>query len=92
MVRIHPRDVMPSVIERFRIREQVSGACSVAEEEIVLTSWAAESLSAEVGDRIQLTYFLPESKHGAQEEGWDRSLGSVRAAFLRRDSSGVTQM
>ncbi len=38
------------------------------EGEIVLTSWAAEDLGCQVGDSVRITYFLPESQHGAAEE------------------------
>ena len=40
----------------------------LADEEIVLTSWAADDLSVGPGDRVRLTYFQPESEHGASEE------------------------
>lgn len=33
-------------------------------DEIVLTSWLAEQLKAQVGETIRLTYFDPESPHG----------------------------
>ncbi len=36
--------------------------------EIVLSSWAADDLEAKVGDAIAVTYFLPESTHGAALE------------------------
>jgi hypothetical protein len=36
--------------------------------EIALTQWAADDLSAQIGDRIQITYFEPESPHGEERE------------------------
>jgi len=36
-----------------------------AEDEIVLNAWAAEDLQARPGDRIEVTYFEPESPGGA---------------------------
>lgn len=39
----------------------------IADDEIVLNSWAAEDLGAQVGDTISVTYFLPESFHGKTE-------------------------
>ncbi len=38
------------------------------EEEVVLNEWAARDLQAQVGDKIRLTYFEPESKGGKQVE------------------------
>jgi ABC-type antimicrobial peptide transport system permease subunit len=40
----------------------------LAENEIALTSWAAEDLKAKVGDRIRVTYFEPETTHGEERE------------------------
>ncbi|MCI0357592.1 MAG: FtsX-like permease family protein [Planctomycetaceae bacterium] len=40
----------------------------LAEDEIVLTSWAAEDQLAKVGDRIRVTYFEPETTHGEEKE------------------------
>jgi len=36
--------------------------------EIVLSRWAAEDLGVKVGDRIELTFFEPESTHGETRE------------------------
>jgi ABC-type antimicrobial peptide transport system permease subunit len=40
----------------------------LADDEIVLTSWAAEDQQAKVGDRIRVTYFEPETTHGEERE------------------------
>lgn len=40
----------------------------LADDEIVLTSWAAEDQKAQVGDRIRVTYFEPETTHGEERE------------------------
>lgn len=40
----------------------------LAEDEIVLTSWAAEDLEAQVGDHVRLVYFEPETVHGQELE------------------------
>ena len=40
----------------------------LADDEIVLNSWAAEQLEAHPGDRIEITYFDPETTHGRVEE------------------------
>jgi putative ABC transport system permease protein len=40
----------------------------LADDEIVLTSWAAEDQKARVGDRIRVTYFEPETTHGDERE------------------------
>jgi ABC-type antimicrobial peptide transport system permease subunit len=38
------------------------------EDEIILTSWAADDLKAQVGDRIRVIYFEPETTHGEPRE------------------------
>jgi ABC-type antimicrobial peptide transport system permease subunit len=40
----------------------------LADDEIVLTSWAADDQQAKVGDRIRVTYFEPETTHGEEKE------------------------
>ncbi|MFM7071517.1 MAG: FtsX-like permease family protein [Planctomycetota bacterium] len=40
----------------------------LADDEIVLTSWAADDLAAKVGDRVRLTWFEPETAHGETRE------------------------
>jgi putative ABC transport system permease protein len=40
----------------------------LAEDEIVLTSWAADDLQVQVGDRVRLWYFEPETVHGQEVE------------------------
>ena len=40
----------------------------LADDEIVLNSWAAEKLQAQPGDRIEITYFDPVTTHGRVEE------------------------
>ena len=40
----------------------------LADDEIVLTSWAAEDQKAKVGDPIRVTYFEPETTHGEERE------------------------
>ncbi len=40
----------------------------LADDEIVLNSWAAEDLDAEPGDEIEIIYFEPESTHGEVRE------------------------
>ena len=39
------------------------------ENEIVINEWTAKDLGAQVGDRIKVTYFEPETTHGSQVEG-----------------------
>jgi len=41
---------------------------NVADDEIVLNSWAAEDIGAEVDDEIYLMFFEPESSHGDVKE------------------------
>lgn len=38
------------------------------DDEIVINEWAANDMQSEIGDKIQLTYFEPESKGGEQVE------------------------
>lgn len=46
--------------------------------EIVLNSWAAEDRGAEVGDRIRVTYFAPETTHGnATEESAEFTVKAI---------------
>jgi ABC-type antimicrobial peptide transport system permease subunit len=40
----------------------------LGDDQIVLNDWAATDLGAKVGDRIRLSYFTPESVHGAPQE------------------------
>jgi hypothetical protein len=40
----------------------------LADDEIVLTQWAAEDLGAQPGDTIRLVYFQPETVHGRTTE------------------------
>src|SRR5207302_5138404 len=40
----------------------------LADDEIVLTSWAAEDQQANVGDRVRVKYFEPETTHGEERE------------------------
>ncbi len=44
-------------------------AAALAPGEIALNRWAANQLSAQVGDTIRITYFLPETTHGTAIEG-----------------------
>ena len=41
----------------------------LSDDEIALTSWAAQDLGVAPGDKLKITYFLPESPQGASEEG-----------------------
>ncbi|MGI9456527.1 MAG: FtsX-like permease family protein, partial [Aeoliella sp.] len=43
-------------------------AVTVADDQIVLNSWAADRLNAVVGDTVTLRYFEPESTHGQLHE------------------------
>jgi ABC-type antimicrobial peptide transport system permease subunit len=45
-----------------------SAITQLADDEIVLNSWAAEDLGAQVGDTIRLSYFEPETVHGETVE------------------------
>ena len=40
----------------------------LADDEIVLNSWAAKELDAQPGDPVEITYFDPETTHGQVEE------------------------
>jgi len=40
----------------------------LADDEIALTSWAADDLKATLGDRIRVTFYRPETTHGRLEE------------------------
>jgi ABC-type antimicrobial peptide transport system permease subunit len=49
----------------------------LADDEIVLNTWAAEDLGAKPGDTIEIVYFEPESTHGKVRE--------AKAAFKLKD-------
>jgi putative ABC transport system permease protein len=40
----------------------------LADNEIALTSWAAEDQELNVGDKVRVTYFEPETTHGDEQE------------------------
>jgi putative ABC transport system permease protein len=48
--------------------ETVGELAKLADDEIVLVQWAAGDLQVVVGDRLQVTYFEPETTHGDQVE------------------------
>ena len=54
----------------------------MADNEIVLNEWAANDLQAQIGDRIRISYFEPETTHGQAVE---RS-----AEFLLKSVAGLT--
>ena len=68
------------------------------EGQIVLTQWAAEDLQAQVGDKLRIEYFAPETTHGQAlrvERGVDSARGNAAnrtrcspfAATARRSTS-----
>ncbi len=63
---------MVTAIDRspyFQLRDlQQQPISHLADDEIVLTSWAASDLSVGPGDQVRLTYFQPETQYGASEE------------------------
>ena len=50
------------------VDEQGQLITDLADDEIVLNSWAADQLQVSPGDKIEVTYFEPESTHGATKE------------------------
>jgi ABC-type antimicrobial peptide transport system permease subunit len=40
----------------------------LAEDQIAVTSWAAQDQNLQVGDRVRLSFFEPETTHGAENE------------------------
>ena len=56
-----------------------SSGVQLKDDEIALTSWAADDLQAKVGDRIRVTYFAPETTHGQTIE---RSVELKLAAII----------
>ncbi len=56
--------------ERFSIVSAVSGKPipALEENEIVLNEWAVDNLGVEVGDKIEVVFFEPETTHGVQVE------------------------
>jgi putative ABC transport system permease protein len=43
----------------------------LADDEIALTSWAAEDQQAKVGDRVRVRFFEPETTHGDERETFE---------------------
>lgn len=59
--------------------------------EIVLNAWAAEQLAARVGDAVRVTYFEPESTHGAVREATaDFRLAAIAALTGAADDPRLT--
>jgi ABC-type antimicrobial peptide transport system permease subunit len=51
---------------------------ALGDDQIVLNQWAAKDLGVEPGDRIQLTYFAPETAHGeVREESRNFTLAAI---------------
>lgn len=51
---------------------------AIQENEIALTSWAAEDLQVKLGDKIRVRYFEPESAHGDEvETSAEFTLGAI---------------
>ncbi|MCE9544136.1 MAG: hypothetical protein K8T25_01220 [Planctomycetia bacterium] len=50
------------------LRPPTSHFPALANDEIVLTDWAADDLHAKPGDTIRVTYFDPETTHGEAQE------------------------
>jgi putative ABC transport system permease protein len=48
--------------------DPIPGGPKLADDEIALTSWAAEDQGAKVGDKIRVTLFEPETAHGEERE------------------------
>ncbi|WP_425616600.1 FtsX-like permease family protein [Anatilimnocola sp. NA78] len=40
----------------------------LADDEIALTDWAAEDQGLKIGDKVRVTFFEPETTHGAEKE------------------------
>ncbi|MCE9527068.1 MAG: FtsX-like permease family protein, partial [Planctomycetales bacterium] len=59
--------------------DPIPGGPQLKDDEIALTSWAADDLQAKVGDRIRVTYFAPETTHGQTIE---RSVELTLAAII----------
>lgn len=54
------------------VNEQDRAIGPLADDEIVLNSWAARELDAQVGDAIEITYFEPDTTHGQVKEATAR--------------------
>ncbi|MFN0022071.1 MAG: FtsX-like permease family protein [Pirellulaceae bacterium] len=59
--------------------DPIPGGRQLKDDEIALTSWAADDLQAKIGDRIRVTYFAPETTHGQTIE---RSVELTLAAII----------
>ncbi|MGI8980155.1 MAG: FtsX-like permease family protein [Pirellulaceae bacterium] len=59
--------------------DPIPGGPQLQDDEIALSSWAADDLQAKVGERIRVTYFAPETTHGQTIE---RSVELKLAAII----------
>jgi putative ABC transport system permease protein len=59
--------------------DPIPGGQQLEDDEMALTSWAAEDLQIKIGDRIRVTYFAPETTHGQTIE---RSVELKLAAII----------
>ncbi len=60
---------------------------ALAENEIVLNTWAATNLHAKVGDEVRITYYEPETTHGQLREGQPLRL-TLKAIVPLADTTG----
>jgi hypothetical protein len=59
--------------------DPIPGGPQLQDDEIALTSWAADDLQAKIGERVRVTYFAPETTHGQTIE---RSVELKLAAII----------
>ena len=72
------------------LRDIMGKPVALAENEIALNDWAAGRLSAQVGDKITLTYYEPETTHGRLVEKLAPSLTLKFIAPLKNNDGELT--
>lgn len=82
------RSVPYSTVTGVEAVPGVEGGPPLASDRVVLNRWAADDLEARPGDEVVLTYYEPESTHGALREAPPLKL-VVEAIIDLEDSSGA---
>jgi ABC-type antimicrobial peptide transport system permease subunit len=76
-----------SIKELGPLRDENGESILLADDEIALNDWAAERLSAKIGDTVTLKYYEPETTHGELIERTTEPL-TVKLIVPLKDSQG----
>lgn len=67
-IRLGEKSIPYSTVTGVGDAAEVSPVGTLADDQIALSRWAADDLGAEIGDRVTLTFYEPESTHGVLKE------------------------